>query len=80
MINLYDIGNNRYKAVSTKFGSREGSLRDVVQFMVFDLDMDYSDIEMALVNMNALDHDAADFGIFGGFILTFSTKGKTDVA
>lgn len=74
MFKLYDLGNNVYRVETSSFGSRQGSLRDVTQFMVFDLYVNYKEIECALVAMNALDHDAADFGIFGTFIFSFSTK------
>lgn len=74
MTKLYDLGNNTYRVQTHAFGLREGSLRDVCQFMVFDLDIEYSQIEFALVEMNRQRHDGADFGILGRFIFSFSTK------
>lgn len=78
MTTLYDLGQNKFKMVTSSFGSREGSLRDVVQFAVFDLYIPYKEFEAALVAMNELEHDGADFGIFGAFIFSFSTKGQSN--
>lgn len=79
MFKLYDLGFDKYKIVTNHFGSREGSLRDITQFAVFDLDVEYKEIERALLAMNELDHNAADFGILGCFIFSFSTKEHKNV-
>lgn len=79
MMKLYDLGNNLFKIETSNFGSRQGSLRDVVQFAVFDLDIEWSDLELALEEMAKKGHDAADFGIFGGFVFSFSTKEQKNV-
>lgn len=77
MTKFYQIGNNEYQARHSTLGLRQGKLKDVVQFMVFDIGIEYDQIETALINMNELSHDAADFGIFGKFIFSFS-KGKNN--
>lgn len=69
-----DLGNNKYRIETKAYGHREGSLRDVVEFAVFDLYVSYKEIERALVVMNGFGHDAAEFGIFGSFIFSYSTK------
>lgn len=74
MFKLFDLGNDQYRVDVSRFGTRSGSLRDVVQFLVFDLDISYKEIERALLVMNELGHDGADFGVLGCFIYSFSTK------
>lgn len=53
----------------------EGSLKEVCQVAV-GLGFDMVEIEDAVNEMAWMEHDAAHFGVFKGFIFTYDTKEK----
>jgi hypothetical protein len=68
------LGKNEYRLETALFGSRQGQLRDVLEFGVHYLDMDFNELEYALLEMNKNDHNAAEFNRFGHFVNTFWEK------
>lgn len=74
MMTLYDLGNDIYRIQAGAKGSTWGTLKEVVQFAYFQLDISPDEIEYGLIAMNALGHDMAEYGVMGTFIYSQSSK------
>ena len=59
---------------SSNFDLVKGSFREVSQFMVFDLDFEYSEIKLAADQMHESGHDRAHFGVLKSFIYSSNSK------
>ena len=66
----YVPGKDLYQIHSGEHGAFEGPLRLIWQKMVWEFEIENSEIRYALSEMADKGHNVANFGIFGGFLFT----------
>lgn len=69
MYRLRDLKNGLFQIHVSEGPAFEGSSKAIFK-KCFELGIDYSEIDIAISEINKMNHDFADFGIFGKFIYT----------
>lgn len=71
---LFDLGN-KYALKGPK-GIYQGSLRQVCAYAVQELGFSIEEIELGVLEMERHFHNAAEYGVFKGFMFTFDKEEK----
>lgn len=75
MYDMKRLSESKWSLTSDKKNTFIGSLKEVCQVAV-GIGFDMETIEEAVNEMAWMDHDAAHFGIYKGFIFSYDTKEK----
>lgn len=75
MYRMYDLGQ-KWQIHSSDFDAYEGTFRQIVSYMVMELNFSYDEIESAVIDMCQRDMNGAEFGIYRKFIFSFNKEIK----